>query len=400
MASGGRRPLIEHMQAPTPRGRRTIWIVLGSVAGLLAGGYIVMTVGSKPRLVRPDLVDRPPSEQVVVGDPSTSPDALRYPSSYLQEQPKAPPPQAATVPTPPPPGPPPPGAPRMQPPPPPAPPPWVTPPQLHSPGQPRGAPGPGGPPAAGTTPGPPHDGKKRHKRWLSAENQRASADLLKPPADDSKDQDKQPSKLFPKAVWEKPADPYKILYWDQIINGQLVQDIQSDTPGLFRIKATEDTMDRWGHGHTIIPVDTTFLGRQEGNAQFGQSVIPANITAAIFPDGSAIQWNKGQAGSAMGAAGIPANVNNHWLQLFVGVGIQALLNVGTRAPFGSVQGFQQNLPQEFAQDAAQGINRQAERAVQQKFILPPTLSQHTGYPVTIQFGENVSFQTPAPVISK
>ena len=58
--------------------------------------------------------------------------------------------------------------------------------------------------------------------------------------------DTHASKLFPKAVWEKPKDPLKVLYADQIVNGLLMQDLTSDAPGTFRIKITQDVVDRWG----------------------------------------------------------------------------------------------------------------------------------------------------------
>ena len=58
-----------------------------------------------------------------------------------------------------------------------------------------------------------------------------------------------------------------------------------------------------------------------------------------------------------GATGIPAKVNNHYGSVILGAGLSALLNIGTRAPFGSTANFQQNLPQEFAQDTAQSLGR-------------------------------------------
>jgi type IV secretory pathway VirB10-like protein len=225
-------------------------------------------------------------------------------------------------------------------------------------------------------------------------------DIAAPPfAEDPKTKD-QPSKLFPKATWEKPKDPYKILYADQIVQGQLTQNISSDFPGTVRIKVTQAVEDRWGHGHVLIPLDTTFIGQQQGATNFGQTRLPVQITQAIFPDGTAVQWQKGQVGDQMGANGVPADVDNHYGKLLLGVGLQALLSIGVRAPFGSTQGFQQNLPQEFAQDASQGVNQAGQRIIQQQFSVKPTLSQEHGFPVTIAFLENVSFQTEAILVKQ
>ena len=207
------------------------------------------------------------------------------------------------------------------------------------------------------------------------------------------------SRLFPQAVWETPADRYKILYADQLVPCQLTTNINSDFPGLVLCKVTQAVEDRWGHGHVIIPLDTVLIGVQQGQPEFGQQRLPVGIGMAIFPDGTAATWEKGQLGDAMGAASVPMDVDNHYAKLFAGVLISAVLQVGVRAPFGSTTSFNPSLPQEFAQQAASGINQAAQRILQQ-FIVRPTLTQEQGFPVTAQFGQNLSFQTKAVVVRK
>ena len=114
-----------------------------------------------------------------------------------------------------------------------------------------------------------------------------------------------PSKLFPKAVWEKPAHPEKVLYANQMINGLLMQDLNSDLRrATVRIKVTQDVMDRWGLGHVLLAKDSTILmATMEGQAKYGQKRIPLARLYGLSPDGSAI-CSKGQAGDAMGAAGM------------------------------------------------------------------------------------------------
>jgi type IV secretory pathway VirB10-like protein len=347
-------------------------------------------------VVRQDLVDRPPVEQTMVGTPSTDPDALRYPSTYLQPQGEPPRPQAATTPTATKPE-------EVQAPGarvpaaspgslPPAPP---RPPRLDLPAGGQREPQPGMPPPASAAR--PSLAKKDIKRWFSTV-QPPQGDILAPPfPDDPKEQAHQ-SKLFPKAVWERPADPYKVLYWDQTIQGQLYQDINSDIPGTFLIKVTEDVKDRWGHGHMLIPLDTVLLGRQDGQSAYNQERLPATVLAGIFPDGSSINW-EGQTGDSMGAKGIPADVNNHWGRLLLGVGLQAILNLSVRGASGAtgIGSYQQSLPQEAAQDVTRGLNQAGQKVLEQ-FQVRPTLTQKHGYPVTVSFTRNVSFMS-SPVVA-
>src|SRR4029077_16034518 len=325
-----------------------------------------------------DLVpDRPPPEQTV--SPTTSPDALRYPLTYVQEPPATPvpaqspvPPPAQQVQAPPPQTPPgrPPSS-SVQPPPRPG---VIQAPQVIIQQPPPPAPAQAAPGARAMAPPapPPH-------RWFTS-GQAQPTPTLEPPLKDDPQAAGQPSKLFQPAAWERPKDPYKVLYWHQRVQGQLAQDLRSDIPGVFLIKTTEPVMDPWGHGHTIIPLDTYWLGKQEGQAAVGQEVIPATILAANFPDGSSFAWDQGQVGSTTGANGIPANVDNHWFKLFLGVGLQALLNYSVRAPqplgVGQVQ--QPGGPQDLAQDLTRGAN-QAGQQLLQRFNVRPTLSQDFAY---------------------
>lgn len=276
---------------------------------------------------------------------------------------------------------------------PPKPPPGPPTPQVIVQGAPaQPAPGPRYAPAPRPQPAPAAPVSEEDKRWFSTRRKR-EGNFLKPPIpEDEKDQRR--SEVFPAAQWEKPEDPYKVLYSDQIIPVLLTNSINSDEPGTLRLKVTQNVEDRWGHRNVIIPIDTVFLAIQQGQARFAQSRIPLSVYLSIFPDGSSMYWDNGQVGGPMGQAGLEADVNNHYLKLLLGTGIQALLQVGTRAPFGSpgVGQYQQNLPQEFAQSAGQGINQTGNDIIRRQFIVPPTLSADFGAPATISFLKNISFQ--------
>jgi type IV secretory pathway VirB10-like protein len=391
-------PLIPSMQAELPpRGNKRLFIWLGAGLGgaLLVG--VIYTKSGKPPVVRPDLVDRPPGETIVVGTPGTTPESLRYPASYLQAQEKAAP-APAQVPTV-----------TGQPPATPAATPAATPPAVSRglpppPGRPQapqiviqgGQPAPPPPAAASRQPAQPPE---KPKRWFSSPQQR-QGNVLHPPVPDDKDEQQQ-SKVFPKATWEKPANVYKVLYADQIIPVQLAQSVSTDAPGSVRMKVSQDVEDRWGHGHVLIPRDSTFVAMTQGKGQFGQEKIPLTVYMGIFPDGSAMLSDNGTVGDEMGSAGLPAEVDNHWGKLLAGIGLRAILNLSTRAPSvivgstGQVQG----LTQEALQELTQGANRASDRVLDQ-FIVPPTLSQKQGYPATIQFLKNISFQTPPVEVRK
>jgi len=404
---GGLPPLITR-PATQPRQNRRVPLVVGGVVAVLVAGMIVWRMSGPRPLISREPRERPPSEQTIVGAPAPPSEDLRLPTSYARVPVTPPPPPAATVrestktpgPMPAPARPttsegPLPGLPA--PPAPPGPPPTLPPPGalggLPRPAVPQGQ----GPVVRGQTPQAPPE------RWFS-DAKPPTGTVLQPPIPldaREREQAEAQSKLFPKAVWETPADPYRVLYMDQLVQAQLYTNINSDFPGTVQLKATEAVMDRWGHGHVIIPVDTTFIGQQQGQATYGQARLPVSITHAILPNGTTIKWAKSQAGDAMGASAIPAEVDNHYGKLILGVALQAVLNIGVRVPFGNPGAgqFQPNLGQEFAQEAAQGVNQAGQRFLSQ-FQVRPTLTQYHGYPVTINFSENVSFMTKPDVVKK
>ena len=198
-------------------------------------------------------------------------------------------------------------------------------------------------------------------------------DVLTPPFPEEKDAEGRgrQSALFPQAIWETPADPTKVLYADQVVQGLLMQSLNSDIPGTVRVKATETVYDRFCRARCSSRWIPPSWGARRGKPQYGEERVPVTITMAILPNGTAIQWKSGQAGDAAGAAGIPAKVNNHYGSVILGAGLSALLNIGTRAPFGSTANFQQNLPQEFAQDTAQSLGQSAQGIVNRALNVAP-----------------------------
>jgi len=388
---------------PGPRQNKRTLLVLGAVVALAGiGGIALKFGGQRPALSR-EPRDRPVAETVITESRTTLPEDLRLPSTYARQ---ALPPAPAQDPTPtytrePTPG---------------------VRPVAYQPSSNGYAEPPRTEPVQPATPETKReDGKKpvavqrppaqpatvapkeAPKRWFSRETP-MQGDILTPPFPEEPDGEGKRggrhSALFPQAMWETPADPTKVLYADQVVQGLLMQSLNSDIPGTVRVKATETVYDRFGQRKVLIPMDTTFLGRQDGQAQYGQERLPVTITMAILPDGTAIQWKSGQAGDATGATGIPAKVNNHYGSVILGAGLSALLNIGTRVPFGSTANFQQNLPQEFAQDTAQSLGQSAQGIVNRQLTVSPTLTVKYATPVTLQFGENVSFQTKPIVVTK
>jgi type IV secretory pathway VirB10-like protein len=205
--------------------------------------------------------------------------------------------------------------------------------------------------------------------------------------------------LILKADWEIPADPTKVLYASQVINGQLAQAFNSDTPGTLRILITEQVEDRFGQGQVLIPQYAIALAVQAAKPSLNQASVDVTVTRLEFPNGAVVALN-GQVGDPLGQTGMPGTVDNHWIKTIAAAGIGAVLSIGTRLPAGNQEGFAPTIGQDVSRDAAGSIAQSSGRIVQRQFEVSPTFREKAGAPVTLQFKDNISFMTKPVVITK
>lgn len=210
----------------------------------------------------------------------------------------------------------------------------------------------------------------------------------------------QESKLFPQTAWEKPKRPERVIYQQQIIQGQLMHTVNTDIPDLVLIRVTEQVEDRWAQGEVLLPQYSVLIGHQEGQIAQGQSRIPIVVTRSELPDGSIMEFKRSQVGDQAGAAGVPGAVNNHWVQKGIAAVVTVMLSVGSRAVAGSPTGYNYTLGQEFARDGSQEINRLGRQAVDKYANIPPTIVTKYGAPVTIKLSEPINLQSDVVIVSR
>jgi type IV secretion system protein VirB10 len=165
-----------------------------------------------------------------------------------------------------------------------------------------------------------------------------------------------------------------------------------------RILVTEEVQDRFGQGHVLVPQYTILLGAQDGKVNFGATTLGMTLDSMEFPDGTVVALTKAQAGDALGATGVPGEVNNHWGRVLAGAGMTALLAIGTRLPAGNQQGFAPTIGQEVAGQAGGSMATSGQQIVQRELTVRPTITIKYGTPVTVQLTENVNFQTPGAMV--
>jgi type IV secretion system protein VirB10 len=189
-------------------------------------------------------------------------------------------------------------------------------------------------------------------------------------------------------VIERPDDPTAVLYRTQPILGELMDAIHSDIPGQVRVLVTSPVTDKLGQRTVLIPQHSVILAMQSGKVAFGDQRLAMGQLEIQFPDGGIATLATSQLADRAGAAGVPADVNNHYGKLLLAAGISALLNVGTQAAVGNSTNYQPTFEQNMARDLGRSVQQTGEKVVNKQLEVPPTLEVPAGTPVTIQLMQN------------
>jgi type IV secretion system protein TrbI len=103
----------------------------------------------------------------------------------------------------------------------------------------------------------------------------------------------------------------------------------------------------------------------------------------IFPNGTSINLACMPAADLKGQAGLTDEVDNHWDRLFAAAGLSTVLSLGTQAAAGDPTGYQPNLAQQAARNAAGQINGAGQAIIQRQLNLQPTITVRPGFGVNV-----------------
>lgn len=211
-------------------------------------------------------------------------------------------------------------------------------------------------------------------------------------------EEKAGGSLIHQAKWERSADPARVLYRSQTIQGILLHEVNSDLPGQVRIMVTRPVQDKFGQGVTLIDQHTIMLGEQQGKTSYGVSRLDVSIVELEYPDGTLVDLTKAKLTDKSGAVGGAGKVNNHLGQLGIAAILSTVLNVGSRSIAGNQSGFAPTLEQETARDIGTSINRSGQSIVDRELKVAPTITIAAGTPVAVQLQQNLSFSKPPKIV--
>lgn len=189
-----------------------------------------------------------------------------------------------------------------------------------------------------------------------------------------------------------PLSPYEIKAgW--AIPAELQGGINSDVPGQFNCRVTENVFDTATGKHLLIPQHTSCIGTYDSQIAYGQVRILAVITRLIFPDGSSLNLGGMPGSDRAGNAGFDADVDNHYAKVFGSAAFMATFSAAvslTQKQNTSLNGQQTN-SQIITQSLGQQLGQTGSAFIQRGMNVQPTLSRPSGYRFNIMTTKDIVF---------
>lgn len=168
-----------------------------------------------------------------------------------------------------------------------------------------------------------------------------------------------------------------------IIPATLITGINSDLPGPIIAQVREQVYDTVSGQHLLIPQGARLLASYDSMIAWGQERVLMCWNRIIFPNGNSISLECMPAADLKGQAGLTDEVDQHWDRLMAAVGLSTVLSLGAQAAAGDPTGYQPNLAQSAARNAAGQINQAGQGIVQRQLNLQPTITVRPGFGVNV-----------------
>ncbi len=176
-----------------------------------------------------------------------------------------------------------------------------------------------------------------------------------------------------------------MLFQGTVIPAVLVTPVTSDAPGSITARVTRDVYDDVRATRLLIPKGSRLYGAYMNEVAEGQERVLMAFSRLIFPDGKSVRLSGFGGADSMGRSGLPADVNNHFWQMFgTGFLIAGIAKVFDRSNQSNITVINQAGGSTTLTDSAgQILTETARRVLEKKQNISPTLSLDAGYKLNV-----------------
>lgn len=184
------------------------------------------------------------------------------------------------------------------------------------------------------------------------------------------------------------------LYEGTIVRTVLTRSIKSDLPGVVTAKVSTDLYDSITQRVLLVPRGSEVTCSYQSELMVGQELLLAACHRLRLPNGKSFALNSATASDLQGASGLPAEINNHFWQMF-----KNALIIGAISKLLPTEDQQISMTEGVSGRASTGgtilgtaLNRVVETTVSRNLMIPPTGSVAIGTPFTLTLSRDVELE--------
>lgn len=113
-----------------------------------------------------------------------------------------------------------------------------------------------------------------------------------------------------------PARKAFTLYEGTIIRATLTRALKTDLPGMITAKVSSDLYDTLTQKVVLVPRGSEITCTYQNALMVGQKLVLAACTRLRLPNGKSFSLNAAPASDMQGASGMPADIDNHFWEMF------------------------------------------------------------------------------------
>lgn len=184
------------------------------------------------------------------------------------------------------------------------------------------------------------------------------------------------------------------LYEGTIIRTVLTRALNSDLPGTITARVTSDVYDSVSQRILLVPRGSEVTCSYDSNLMQGQKVILAACTRLRLPNGKSFALSGTPAGNQQGSTGIPAEIDNHFLEMFgtaLIVGASSYLLPSRDRNISIVTGSEGG-SQTAGNIMGSALSQVIQATIARNIQIPPTGTVEIGTPFTLTLTKDVEME--------
>jgi type IV secretion system protein VirB10 len=185
-----------------------------------------------------------------------------------------------------------------------------------------------------------------------------------------------------------------------VVSAVLLTALNSDLPGEVGAQVVRDVYDSPTQTVVLIPKGAKLVGRFVSGVIHGQKRVALTWVRVNLPNGATIDLPSQPATDERGAAGVPADVDNHVFRTFSAAGIAAAIGAGvelSQPQSGSSVLTTPTVGQVLAGSLGQELGTVGLEIVRRELDVPPTLTIPPGALFNLLLTTDLSFARPYAV---